>query len=73
MKVAMVRVQRDLETQRLKSRMVLTVHDELVFEAPPEEKDALERLVLDHMQNAIELSVPLPVDAAWGPNWGEAH
>lgn len=73
MKVAMVRIQRDLEARRLQSRMVLTVHDELVFEAPPDERDILEPLVLDRMQNAVELSVPLPVEASWGPNWGEAH
>jgi len=73
MKVAMVRVQRDLEKRRFESRMVLTVHDELVFEAPPAEQEALETLVLEHMQNAVPLSVPLPVESAWGPNWGAAH
>jgi DNA polymerase-1 len=73
MKVAMVRIQHDLEKRRLQSRMVLTVHDELVFEAPEEEQDVLSTLVLDHMQNAVPLSVPLPVEAAWGPSWGAAH
>ncbi|HSN82983.1 MAG TPA: DNA polymerase I [Polyangiales bacterium] len=73
MKVAMVRIQDDLETQRLQSRMVLTVHDELVFESPPEEHVALEQLVLERMQNAVPLSVPLPVEAAWGASWGAAH
>ncbi|MGB3051663.1 MAG: DNA polymerase I [Polyangiales bacterium] len=73
MKVAMVRIQREIETQRLQSRMVLTVHDELVFEAPPDEREGLEALVLDHMQNAVPLSVPLPVEAGWGANWGAAH
>ncbi len=73
MKVAMVRVQRDLETQRFESRMVLTVHDELVFEAPPAEHEALQALVLEHMQTAVPLSVPLPVESAWGANWGAAH
>jgi DNA polymerase-1 len=73
MKVAMVGIQSDIEARRLEGRMVLTVHDELVFEAPPEERDALEPLVLGRMQNAVELSVPLPVQASWGPNWGEAH
>jgi DNA polymerase-1 len=53
--------------------MVLTVHDELVFESPPEEREALEKLVIDHMQNAVPLSVPLPVDVGWGANWGAAH
>jgi DNA polymerase-1 len=73
MKVAMVQIQNDIEKQRLQSRMVLTVHDELVFEAPPDEQEVLEKLVLDHMQNAVPLSVPMPVEAGWGPNWGSAH
>lgn len=73
MKVAMVLIQRDLETQRMRSRMVLTVHDELVFESPPEERERLREFVLDRMQNAVPLSVPLPVEAAWGPSWGDAH
>ncbi|NNE19664.1 MAG: DNA polymerase I, partial [Myxococcales bacterium] len=70
MKVAMVQIQREIETRRLQSRMVLTVHDELVFEAPADEREELEALVLDHMQNAVPLSVPLPVEAGWGANWG---
>jgi DNA polymerase-1 len=73
MKVAMVDIQRAIEKQRLQSRMVLTVHDELVFEAPPDEQTVLEPLVLERMQEAIPLSVPLPVEAAWGANWGAAH
>jgi DNA polymerase-1 len=73
MKVAMVLIQQDLEKQRLESRMVLTVHDELVFESPPNEQEVLESLVLDRMQNAVPLSVPLPVEAAWGTSWGAAH
>jgi DNA polymerase-1 len=73
MKVAMVRIQNDIEKKHLQSRMVLTVHDELVFESPPEEQATLESLVVDHMQNAVPLSVPLPVHVGWGPNWGAAH
>ena len=73
MKVAMVQIQRELEARALESRMVLTVHDELVFESPPDENDALEELVLRQMQTAVPLSVPLPVEAGWGPNWGSAH
>ncbi len=73
MKISMVRIQRDLERERLRSRMVLTVHDELVFESPPDEQEALEALVVDRMSNAVPLSVPLPVDTGWGPNWGAAH
>lgn len=72
-KVAMVRIQRDLEKRRLQSRMVLTVHDELVFESPPREHAALEELIVDRMQNAVPLSVPLPVDVDWGTSWGAAR
>ena len=73
MKVAMVDIQREIEAQALQSRMLLTVHDELVFEAPAEEREGLEALVVDRMQNAVPLSVPLPVDVGWGDNWGAAH
>ena len=73
MKVAMVRIQHDIEKQKLRSRMVLTVHDELVFESPPEEREGLEALVVDRMQNAVPLSVTLPVEVGWGANWGAAH
>ena len=73
MKIAMVLIQRDLDQQRLQSRMVLTVHDELLFESPPEEQEPVEALVRDRMQHAVPLSVPLPVEAAWGATWGAAH
>jgi DNA polymerase-1 len=53
--------------------MLLTVHDELVFEAPPEEKAALEALVVDRMEHAVALDVPLVVDLGWGESWGKAH
>ena len=73
MKVAMVRIQADIEKEGLRSRMVLTVHDELVFESPREEQRTLQALAINHMQNAVPLSVPLPVEAGWGNNWGAAH
>ena len=73
MKVAMVNIQHDLEKQRLQSRMVLTVHDELLFESPPQEQEGLEALVKTRMQDAVPLSVPLPVEAGWGKSWGAAH
>ena len=73
MKVAMVEIQREIERRPLQSRMVLTVHDELVFESPEPEHGALEAMVRDRMQHAVRLSVPLPVEAGWGPNWGAAH
>jgi DNA polymerase-1 len=73
MKVAMVQIQRGLEKERMKSRMLLTVHDELVFESPPDEQETLETMVRERMQNAVPLSVPLPVEAGWGDSWGAAH
>jgi DNA polymerase-1 len=72
-KLAMVSIQHGIEQQKLQSRMLLTVHDELVFEAPPDEKTALEALVVERMEAAIKLDVPLVVDRGWGPSWGAAH
>ena len=73
MKAAMVAIHRDMSERSTKASMILTVHDELVFEAPPEEKDLLERIVRDRMEHAVELDVPLVVDHGWGPTWGKAH
>ena len=73
MKTAMVRVHKAMNERQMKSRMVLTVHDELVFEAHESEKQELEALVRDAMENAIKLNVPLVVDTGWGPTWGQAH
>jgi DNA polymerase-1 len=72
-KIAMVRIHRVLSEKRLATRMVLTVHDELVFEVPPDEKETVAELVRREMEHAYELSVPLVVDLGWGPSWGEAH
>lgn len=73
MKTAMVRVHAALLRERMRSRMVLTVHDELVFEAPPDEAQALEALVREAMENAVQLEVPLVIGMGWGESWGEAH
>jgi DNA polymerase-1 len=73
MKTAMVRVHAALTRERMRSRMVLTVHDELVFEAPEEEAQALEALVREAMEGAVKLSVPLVIGTGWGESWGEAH
>jgi DNA polymerase I len=72
-KVAMIRIDLDLRKKKLKSRMLLQVHDELVFEIPPAEMEAMKSLVTDRMQNAMELSVPVNVDIGVGKNWLEAH
>ncbi len=73
-KLAMIRVDKALTRKKLKSAMLLTVHDELVFELPPDEKESLKGLVTDIMENIWEdLQVPLKVNAAFGDNWAYAH
>ncbi len=71
MKLAMVRVQRRLDAEEMRTKMLLQVHDELVFETPSEELDALRDLVFDEMPAAMGLDVTLKVDAKWGDNWGD--
>ncbi len=73
MKVAMVRIDEALRAQQLASLMLLTVHDELVFEVAPGEEDALSALVKDRMEHVMELAVPLVVDVGVGRTWNEAH
>jgi DNA polymerase I len=68
-KLAMIRIDDEIEKRRLKSRMTLQVHDELVFEVPESEVDAMKRLVREHMENAHPLEVPLVVELGVGPNW----
>jgi DNA polymerase-1 len=72
-KLAMVAISKRMNEQKLRSRMLLTVHDELVFEAPPDEESALEQLVVESMEQALKLDVPLRVDRGWGESWGAAH
>ena len=71
MKLAMVRVQRRLDVEEMRTKMLLQVHDELVFETPREELNALRDLVFDEMPAAMELDVTLKVDAKWADNWGD--
>ena len=71
MKLAMVRVQRRLDADEMQTKMLLQVHDELVFETPKEELDALQGLVFDEMPAAMNLDVTLKVDAKWADNWGD--
>lgn len=68
-KTAMVRLTRRMRDVGLKSRMLLQVHDELVFEVPPDELDAMRELVTDVMESAVPLDVPLKVDVSWGADW----
>ncbi|MGI8958644.1 MAG: DNA polymerase I [Bryobacteraceae bacterium] len=71
-KLAMIRIANLLERQEMQSRMLLQVHDELVFEAPLSEKDRLQELVKTEMERVYELSVPLVADTGAGPNWRDA-
>ena len=71
MKLAMVRVQKRLEQENLRAKMLLQVHDELVFEVPQDEMDGLKDLVFDEMPAALELDVTLKVDAKSGETWGD--
>jgi DNA polymerase-1 len=71
-KLAMIRIAHLLTAHRMQSRMLLQVHDELVFEAPPSETAQLEELVKREMENVHELSVPLLVEVGSGPNWRDA-
>ncbi|MDI6814970.1 MAG: DNA polymerase I, partial [Dehalococcoidales bacterium] len=70
-KVAMINLQREMDKRRLKSKLLLQVHDELVFEVPQEELGEMRQLIPKIMSTALELSVPLKVDIKTGANWGE--
>jgi DNA polymerase I len=72
-KLAMIGVFRKIRALNLKSKMILQVHDELVFEVPLDEKATMQKLVQVEMESAYLLSVPLVVDMGWGKNWMEAH
>lgn len=72
-KIAMINVDRRMTQEHLKSKMVLQIHDELLFDAVPEEVEALKRLVVEEMENVTKLSVPLTVECNEGKNWLEAH
>jgi DNA polymerase-1 len=71
-KIAMIRVDRRLSREKLSARLLLQVHDELVFEAPVGEIDRLRAAVVEEMENAATLLVPLKVDVGTGPNWLDA-
>ena len=72
-KVAMIRISNRFKREGIRSKMILQVHDELNFSVYPEEKEQVERIVLEEMQGAIQLKVPLIADCGFGENWLEAH
>ncbi|WP_240374636.1 DNA polymerase I [Bacillus piscicola] len=71
-KQAMVDVSKEMEKRQLKSRLLLQVHDELIFEVPESEADHMQQLIPDLMENTIQLEVPLKADVAYGPTWYDA-
>jgi DNA polymerase-1 len=72
-KLAMIRMDQALDDAGLKAGMLLSVHDEIVFEAPPEELPELEKLATTVMEGVWDLEVPLKVNIDYGDNWAQAH
>jgi len=72
-KVAMNKVYEQFRSEGIRSKMILQVHDELNFSVFPEEKERVEQIVIEAMQSAVSLKVPLIADCGWGSNWLEAH
>lgn len=72
-KVAMIRIYRRFKEEGIRSKMILQVHDELNFSVYPNERERVERIVMEEMQGAYQLNVPLLADCGWGNNWLEAH
>ena len=71
MKIAMIKVYAEIKKRGLRSKLILQVHDELLIDAPAEEKDEVVLLLRECMENAFEMEVPLPVSVSYGNNWAE--
>ncbi len=72
-KVAMLSISNRLTKEKLKAKMIMQVHDELVFEVPEKELEAVAQMVKEEMENVMELTIPLKVEVHWGKTWNEAH
>ena len=72
-KIAMIRIHDEFQKQSLKSKMLLQVHDELVFDVYNSEKELVKKIVKNTMESAVKLDVPLKIDLEFGKNWLEAH
>ncbi|MCB0507110.1 MAG: DNA polymerase I, partial [Bacteroidetes bacterium] len=72
-KVAMINIQKQLTKRQLKTKMILQVHDELLFDVFTPEKEEIQKMVIQEMQNALPLQVPIEVGVGSGNNWLEAH
>jgi len=68
-----VRIDQRFQREQIRSKMILQVHDELNFSVLPAEREQVQRIVMEEMQAAYPLSVPLVADGGWGQNWLEAH
>ncbi len=73
MKLAMITIQKELERRKMKTLMIMQVHDELVFDVHPEEKDDIAEIVTYRMRNALPMDAPIDVDSGFGKTWFEAH
>ena len=72
-KVAMIRIYQRFLAENIRSKMILQVHDELNFSVYPEEKEKVQQIVIEEMEKAYTMQVPLRADCGWGKNWLEAH
>lgn len=72
-KLAMINIQKALQEKQLESKMILQVHDELLFDVPKQEEEIIQKIVKEKMENAVKMSVPLQVDMNFGDSWLEAH
>ena len=72
-KIAMINIYNKIKDEKLETKMILQIHDELLFEVPENEIDNIKNIVINEMQNAIQLKVPIKVDCNFGENWLEAH
>ena len=72
-KAAMVRIYQRFQSENITSKMILQVHDELNVSVLPEEKEKVQKIVIEEMENAYHMQVPLRADCGWGSNWLEAH
>ena len=72
-KIAMINIHKRMRCENIKSKMILQIHDELLFEVPKDELHIIKDLVIYEMENALNLNVPIKVDSNYGKNWYEAH
>ena len=69
----MIHIHQRFKSEHIRSKMILQVHDELNFSVVPEEKELVQRIVLEEMEKAYSMRVPLVAESGWGNNWLEAH